>query len=64
MKTELTAKEFIESLKEEDFRGSKTKKSLQLKAKYFLNDGNDYDNKTSKGYNVHIALCCLIFEQV
>jgi len=62
MTTEL--KNFLDSLKEEDFRGSKTKRSIQSKAKTFLNSGSYEYAETYKGFDIHNSLLCLLYSEI
>lgn len=55
---------FLNSIKEGDFKGSKTKKSLKDKAESFLNSGYYVEYESYNGYDVHNLLLCLIYDEV
>jgi len=66
-------KDFLESIPESDYMGKRTKKSLQRKAKMYLNsehyEYNDHyykcpEGESVLGWDVHNSLLCLIYDQI
>ena len=59
---------FLSKLKEQDFNGSRTKKSIKSKAKKFLEEKNydDYETFSINGekHFIHSALISLIYDNI
>lgn len=56
--------DFISSLGEDDFKGTKTKPALRKHANGFLDAGAYNDNATVNGLNLHQAILCLIYDNI
>jgi len=59
---------FLSTLKEDDFKGSKTKVSIRNKAKKFLEKGNYQYGEAfrinGEKYDVHNSLLALIYDEI
>ena len=60
----LELQRFLDSLTEDDFMGSKTKKSIRNKAISFLGSSHYSVYESYKGFDIHNSLLCLIYDQI